>query len=332
MVCMWSWAACFHPVAGYAQAVDSTRNATRMFINQAQEARDENAQKLRTAFGAGRLKYVVTEPNEEIPVTVLDADLQIFYDAPKYRVHLLYDQKLSENVRPSGQNGEEVQKWLPSNVAEQVVIYDGEQIFSVEFFRDNSCLGTIYFGFAKMAVMRSAGFPFEDPVNLWSQALNVESLDLANTSITPIDDGGCVGLLSKNTYQMKFFFLDDFGYDLRRVSSYRTGETQPFRDFLLSWGKSNGAHYVQRFANTVTSANGDTGSTAQTKRKLSVEYDQFQANIDIAPEVFTLSSVPMPNGTQFLDKRSSVEGGPRELVFRDSQLVELNGNTAATRK
>lgn len=286
------------------------------------DAREANKAELKSAFGSGTVQYLVDESPTSAPIRVLDADLQVFWDAPKYRVHLVYEEKLSEAVKQAGVSAQEFEKWVPANVSERIIIYDGSKITAVEFDRDRNCQGTIYFGFAKMAVMRTAGFPFEDPVSLWSQALNIEGLDAKNTKLTPLENGGCVGLLQKNTYRMKFFFLNDFGYDLRRVSSYRTGETQPFRDYMLKWGESNGAHYVQRFTNTVTSASRDTGSSFQASRKLSVEYARFEANREIDPSVFDLASISIPEKTRFFDKRSSVEGGPKELIFSKGTLVD----------
>ncbi len=293
-------------------------------ISQAAAVRDENADALRSAFGVGRVQYTVHEADQAQAVSVLDADIQVFFEKPKYRIHLVYEQKLNESVRVPGQSAEDFERWTPSSLAEQVVIFDGDQITSLECHRDGHCEGTIYFGFAKMIVMRNAGFPFEDPVTLWSQALNLEGLDLQNTTLTRLDDGGFVGLLNKNTYRMKFFILDRFGYDLRRVSSYRIGESQPFRDYLLDWRESNGVHFVQRFSNVVTSAGRDTGSNVQTVRKLTVEYSMFNANVEVDPEVFRLSALGIPDNTPFLDKRSSVEGGPKQLIYRDGSLAEAS--------
>jgi hypothetical protein len=63
-------------------------------------------------------------------------------------------------------------------------------------------------------------------------------------------------------------------------------------------------------------------------KRLTVEYDTFEANTPIRPEVFLLSSIEIPEGTVFYDKRANVEGGPRELVFRDQRLQPLDSDTA----
>lgn len=302
----------------------------RLYVRKMQQARDKNLSALQTAFGSGKAYFEVHESADDEPLTVLDADVQIFWDSPKFRLHLAYETNLTESVRRDGQREENFEKWSPSNIGERVIIYDGSQILSVEFDREGNCQGTIYFGFAKMAVMRNAGFPFEDPIRLWTQALNVEGLDLKNTEMTPLGNGGLIGLLQKNTYRMRFVLFDKFGYDLRRVSSYRTGESQPFRDYTMNWEPSGDAFYIQRFTNTVTSASHDTGSDFQASRRRIIEYSKFQSNVELDPTVFELSSVNIPDGTEFLDKRANVEGGPKQLVYRDGNLVSIDAATSAS--
>lgn len=311
------------PACGQSEPVGDAGTATEVVdevLMAAIAARDDNAKRLQTAVGSGRVSFEIHEAGASAPVTVMDSDLQVFYDAPRFRLHLAHDIRLTEAMKPQGVEEEDFQKWIPAEVIEQVVIYDGEKVYSVEYLREEECRGSIMFGFSKLAVLRGAGFPFENPVEMWEQALRIEELDRKRLSITPFGDGGFVGLLSKNTYRVKFFFFNRFGYDLRRVSSYRVGENQPFRDYLLSWEESNGVHFVQRFSNIVTSAHGDTASAQQTVRRLTVEFDTFDANVEIKPQVFELSSIEIPPGTRFIDKRSSVEGGPKQLVYRESKL------------
>ncbi|MEM7476113.1 MAG: hypothetical protein AAF483_14055 [Planctomycetota bacterium] len=298
-------------------------------IKRSKEARDANASMLRTAVATGKIKYSLQSPNQE-PVQILDADIQVFYEAPKFRIHLAYETWLKEQTNDGTKSAVEFKKWLPSSISEQVIIYDGKHITTVSKLRPSptdarpESEGSVCFSFSKMGIMRGAGFPFEDPITLWSQPLQLENLDTKNTTLTPFTGGGYTGLLTKNTYRMKFFMFSDFGYDLRRVSSYRTGESQPFRDYLLHWEESNGAFYVQKFTNVVATANQNTGSTSPTLKRLSIEYSNFEANVPIDPAAFTLESVSVPAGTVFLDKRANVGGGPKKLVYTDSGLQSLD--------
>lgn len=291
-------------------------------IEEAKRSRDANSAQLKTAYATGKVRHTIDDGGPII--TLLDADIQVFYDAPNFRVHLVYDQLLTEQFRNAKTPEESFVKWKPSSKAEQIILYNGSHLVSVSTERDQTCKGTIYFGFSKMTVLRNAGFPFEDPIQLWTQALSLEGLDPRALSITELKKGGFVGLMQKNRYRMKFFVCDEFGYDLRRVSSYRTGEQHPFRDYLLDWSHSQDVHYVTRFTNSWSTANPDTGAEHGLVRTLSVEYSEFQANPAIAPEVFSLASMSIPDGTKFSDKRSKVEFGPRELVFNDGQLTDTS--------
>ncbi len=307
-----------------AGEVDAAAARKKELLVRASQARDENRQRLRSAYGAGKVTYVLHEAGQTDPLTLLDADVQFFYEEPKFHIHLAYDQRLLENVqRKTVGEAADVPRWIPSQVTEQVVIFDGNGLHSVEHRADGSCQGTIYFGFAKLGVLRSAGFPFSNPVDLSEGALKLEDVNEGQLSLIPFGRGGFMGTEIKNTYRLKFFVFDGFGYELKRVSSYRTGESQPFRDFLMTWEESNGIHYVRRYLNTVTSAHGNTGSSAQTTKKLAVEYHRFEANAAISPTVFSLASVDIPAGSVFLDRRSNVNGGPKKLTFADAQLRPL---------
>jgi len=293
-------------------------------LDLAAEAKAANEAALITASGAGKVSYLVHEADQPVPTAVLDSDIEFFFEDSKFHVHLAHTQKLIEAMRKEGQDDDDYQRWVPSGISEQYVIYDGKKVTAVDVMSDGTFKGKIYFGFAKLGVMRSAGFPFENPVDLYSQALDVKSSDTRKSVITPLSNGGFLGLLTKNTYRMKFFFLGQHGYDLRRVSSFRNGETQPFRDFLISWASENGVHFVQRFTNTVTTAHGNTGSSRQTTKRLTVQYDDYQVNEPIDPKIFTLDAVPVPNGSIFLDKRANVEGGPAKMVMIDSVLQRMD--------
>lgn len=309
-------------------AENVTAGHTEQLLRAAQEALEENRRQLKSAFGTGSVTFRLHEAGEREAIALLDADVQFFHQAPKFRIHMVYSQRLVENK--VGETGEAKKRWVPSKVSEHVILFDGERLHSVEFFEPGKCRGTTYFGYAKVGVLRSAGFPFSDPVDLSEGALDLQDLrPLSEVRLTPFGRGGFMGQQSKNTYNIKFFFFGDFGYDLRRVSSYRNGETQPFRDYLISWGESNGVRYVRRFAHTVTSAHGNTGSSAQTAKKWTVEYHTFEANVPINPSVFALESVGIPEGTLFLDRRANVEGGPKKLVFGSQGLSPWSEAQAA---
>lgn len=292
-------------------------------FSRAKHARDANSSRLKSAKGSGRLTQVVNESEQLEPIEILDTDIDFYFQAPKFRLQLVHTTRLIEQTKPDGQTDQEYTRWIPSEIQQQIILFDGEQVVSLEYLNDKQCRGTIDSAFRIPTIMRAAGFPFDSPVECWKPTLTLEDfdeLDPASISVKPLDNGGFLGQVTKNTYFIKFFFLDRFGYDLRRVSSYRTGETRPFRDYLMSWEQSNGVYYVQHYSNIWTSAARNTASNAPDSKRLSVEYHSFEANIAIDDALFDMQSVLIPEGSRFLDKRTYVNGGPQELVYRNAQL------------
>ncbi len=296
-------------------------------IEQLKDSRSRVGDQLKSARAAGRLQYTVGKTNELDPMHIIDAEFQVVYQSPKFRIDLAYNERLQENLRNGDEQPGHFQKWVRSRVAKQTILFDGQKVISLETVlpllksHQKEVRGTILFGFKKMNVMRSAGMPFEDPISIWNEALQFTNMDERNLKFTSLAGGGLRGVLTKNTYHMKFTLLDESDYDLRRVSSYRTGEAQPFRDYFLRWEKSGGVPFVQRYANVVTYADNATGTGTQEARKLTVEYSQFQANVPIPADAFELKSAGVPEGTRFLDGRSNVNGGPKELIFIGNELV-----------
>lgn len=322
-LCLASWWLLWIPSCVHAQEsapLDSELEAIRAALEDKIQGRDENAQQIKSAFASGRVQFLVREAEETEATILLDAGLQIYSEGTKYRVHLSYDRKLEENPDYQGPLDEEHPKWIDSTISERIILFDGERLFSINFDQEGSCNGMIYFGFAKMAVMRAAGYPFEDPIRIWQQALNVEGIDVTQTKLSPFQSRGMLGIMQKNTYRMRFLFLDNFDYDLRRVSSFRVGESQPFRDYTLNWEACEGAYYVKRFSNTTTSAHGNTGSRNQTMRRLTVDFDTFKNQIEIPLDTFTIQSLSIPVGSPFFDKRASVDGSPQKLIFSGTEL------------
>jgi hypothetical protein len=293
---------------------------TRDLLAAARQSRIETASRLQAGIGVGSVRHFQFEPGQIAPITTIDADIQVYFEAPKFHLRLQYATRVRENLADDVPAED---KWVATGLAEQVVIFDGETTYSVEFTVDGKCHGDVYFDFNCQNVLRSAGLPFENPVQLWPAALDIERADLEQAKLTQLAGGGFMGVLTKETYRMKFYFLDHFDFDLRRVSSYRTGEDTPFRDCLLQWRESNGVHYVRRFVTKVSdrpAANGDAIGPA--RRELEVEYTTFDANVPIDGKWFDVTSIAMPHQTQFDDHRFNVNGKPKVLSFDGAALRE----------
>ncbi len=298
---------------GSAAAAQDTPES---LLRKAEEAGRQTRETLKSASGTGTIQFTVLAPQDDEPNLVTDADIQVFFDAPKYHI------RLTNVARRLVARGPEPQE--ASEVVEQAILFDGgETLYWVQFFQDGKCRGEIYFAFSQQSVLRKAGLPLKTPIYLWNEALDIGGLDLSNTRVTSLAGGGLVGEVTKSRYRIKFFFLGDFGYDLRRVSSFRTGQRKPFRDHILTWDQSNGAHYVKRYSHSVLRVPPDAQETAEStsrQEQFSIEYDSFEANVIVAPNVFSLDALKIPSGTVFLDRRVHVRGEPLRKIY-DGRLL-----------
>ena len=308
------------------KAATSESSTTQTFLAAVKLADQRLEKQLHTVVAQGRIRHIAYVRDLNSPSVTLDADVQVFYDAPKFQLHLQYATDLAEGLT----EGATVQKLSDENraawVTEQTLLFDGQTLTKVLHSSDGTCRGDIYFDFHRPNMLRSAGFPFENPIELWREPLQIDRADLLTAQTTPLTDGGFVGTLTKDTYRLKFYFLGRFGYDLRRVSSYRIGQETPFRDWHLSWQLADGVHYVERLvrrSNTVSGANEPLGLTDTLREQIELEYSNFNLPAAIDPSVFELSGLELPESTPFYDHRTNVEGKPKVLSWQQGRLTSL---------
>src|SRR5690606_12825302 len=145
------------------------------------------------------------------PSVTLDADIRVYYDAPKF---LLVMQGSSDSPDDQGTaltNKARGDQDLATRVTTQLLIFSGQTLTRVQKTGDGNCRGDIYFDFHRSNQLRSAGFPFENIIELWREPLEIDRADLVHAHTTPVSNGGFVGELTKDTYRVKFYFLGDFG-------------------------------------------------------------------------------------------------------------------------
>lgn len=315
------------------QSAKSTAETAEL-LAAARKAIEQNAAKLHSVTAQGNIRHLRFERDVELPTVTLDADLSLVYQAPKFRLTLQYaspaEQLVTEPQRPAttwpiadaGASSE-------PKLHQQTILFDGKTVITVEQSRKGTWRGDIYFDFHKQNMLRMAGFPFEDPVTLWNEPLRIDRADLSDSETTPLRGGGFLGVLNKDTYRLKYYFLGSFAHDLRRVSSYRLGEEIPFRDWHLIWQQVGGGHYVERLVrriNESTSAVVEANTSAVTHEVVELQYKSFYLNAKIDANAFDLSSLTLPDEVPFYDHRVNVNGKPKVFVLRGGKLVTPDTN------
>ncbi len=306
------------------EAATSEAAATQTLLAAVKLADQRLVEQLQTVVAQGSIRHITYSRDLNSPVVTLDADVQVFYDAPKFQLHLQYATDLAEGLtevatfqKPNDENRASV-------VTEQTLLFDGKTLTKAQRSSDGTCRGDIYFDFHRPNMLRTAGFPFENPIELWREPLQIDRADLLMAQTTPLTDGGFVGTLNKDTYRLKFYFLGSFGYDLRRVSSYRSGQDTPFRDWHLSWQIADGVPYVERLvrrSNTVSGENEPLGLTDTLREQIELEYSHFKLPAAIDSAVFELSGINLPESTPFYDHRTNVEGKPKVVWWQQGRLT-----------
>lgn len=313
----------------WAQSLDLGETATSQAVTTqallaaAKLADQRLAEQLHTVVAQGRIRHIVYVRDLNSPSVTLDADVQVFYDAPKFQLHLQYATDLAEGLTEGAAFQKSDDQDKAAVVTEQTLLFDGQTLTKLQRFSNGTCRGDIYFDFHCPNMLRIAGFPFENPIDLWREPLQIDRADLLTARTTPLTDGGFVGMLSKDTYRLKFYFLGSFGYDLRRVSSYRIGQETPFRDWHLSWQRADGIPYVERLvrrSNTVNGENEPLGLTDTLREQIELEYSHFSLPAAIDPSVFEFSVLDLPELTPFYDHRTNVEGKPKVVWWKQGQL------------
>ena len=304
---------------GGAHAQPPTGSQTAALLARANAARDANADQLRSAVAAGTLRHVLVRSDQGHPTTLIDADFELVFDAPRWLLRIQYTTLLE---RPAAAASASDPPWVDAGIARRFLWMDGEALVVVDCTTEEQWHGRIYFESSRQTVLPDAGFPSGHPLHLWLGALDTTREELRGAVTTPLSGGGFVGRLDRGAEELKFYLFGDFGYDLRRVSLYRSGDPQPMRDCLLHWHRvGEGQYYVERFVAKTREAIGvgDTVITAHRREELA--YTSFESNARVDPSRIDLGAIGIPLGTRFTDRRANVETRPRILVYRGGEVL-----------
>lgn len=304
--------------------IDNELAVVQSSLAKADAARLDNEAKLKSAMGTAKLQQEIFEAGAQRPLTLTQATMTLAYDAPKFLIEIDNEIRLRETQNAAGPSG---RRWRTSEIAKVLVLFDGVALYLVEWNERGGCQGEIYFAFSRQAVLRAAGFPFEHPIHIWREALNISQVKASRTSITPRISGGFMAVEKMASYDRKFFVFDRFGYDLRRVSTQRTDNGIPIREYSLRWSPStDDVFYLSEFSNTVTKTRASIINSQQefvSKTTTKVSYDEFQVNTKIPATRFDINLQDIPVGTEFVDKRRRTQRNSATLTFDGAKLVPV---------
>ncbi len=342
-------------------------------VERLQTARKLLAEELVSALAIGRLRQQTLRDSKPV---VVEHDVQIFFDAPKFRVHVIdispetaaaadvgpgrpqaarpaaedlnrfeqqpgndddEDEVEAEHDLRNHENGEvraaagfvqaagELRNTRRSSnsqiFTERLVIFDGDVVYSV-VSSNGRHRGKIFFDFQQQHVLRSTGYPYVPPLQLWQAGISAQ-LDPQKVQIQKLNQRGQILSEVNAAYTTKYYFFDEFDYDLRRVIFTVPKAKLPFREISLRWGESHGVRYVSRYASKDRYLSDNPNAPPVDSRNIEIEFSRFEADANIADEVFTLRSLNLPVNTPFDDHRSNVGGQPKQLKWNGQTLVDV---------
>lgn len=305
-------------------------------VERLQTARKLLAEELVSALAVGRLRQQTLKDSKAV---VVEHDVQIFFDAPKFRVHVLdispphaeHDVRNQESLDDAaeGRVGDVVgelrntRRSSDSQIfTERLVIFDGDVVYSI-VSSNGRHRGKIFFDFQQQHVLRSTGYPYVPPLQLWQAGISSQ-LDPQKVQIQKLNQQGHILSEINAAYTTKYYFFDEFEFDLRRVIFTVPKAKLPFREISLSWGESQGVRYVSRYASKDRYLSDNPNAPPVDSRNIEIEFSRFEANANIADEVFTLRSLNLPVDTPFDDHRSNVGGQPKQLKWNGQELVDAS--------
>jgi len=350
--CWLGWLTLSSPPGAKTMAQEPTAVIERL-----QTARNLLSEELVSALAIGRLRQQTLKDSKPL---VVEHEVQIFFDAPKFRVHVidvspeLTDSSTGLPSRPVGRppnridaaepqqdndqlalqvaragDGVEVARELRDTrrsqdgplFTERLVIFDGDAVYSI-VSSNGRHRGKIFFDFQQQHVLRSTGYPYVPPLQLWQAGISAQ-LDPQKVQIQKLNQQGQILSEVNAAYTTKYYFFDDFDFDLRRVIFTVPKAKLPFREISLRWGESQGVRYVSRYASKDRYLSDNPNMPPVDSRNVEIEFSRFEANARIAEEVFTLASLNLPANTPFDDHRSNVGGQPKPLLWNGKALVEV---------
>jgi hypothetical protein len=310
---------------------------------------------LTSGFAVGTLRKQV---ESEAGTDIVESDIQVFFDAPKYRVHVANSR---HQWHPTGARVEAFSLHEEEHAADHIVIFDGEFVYEVEDAstkkidaaqpagesqaanNDNngpavngerepaagaepSAKGNVYFDFKQGAVLRNAGYPFNPPLHLWKDTIKLEQIteqkiDGKQVDLQVLASGGMVLNLNQASYTTRYYLFDEFGFDFRRATLTLPEVRKPFRETTLYWEQVGGVHYVTRLAKKDRHVSVNPKLDKLNTRTFEIEFSTVDVNSQIDPRLFSLSSLGLDAGTPFDDHRSNIDGRPARRLWDGERLT-----------
>ncbi len=270
---------------------------------------DASSSNLKSGIGHGVFRHYERPVDTKDWELVTEADIEVHFDKSKY--HILLDFTESNALL---------------KLDRQVIIYDGSAVFTSRFSEQIKPVGSQTSVYNPSPVPSNlvrpvrAGFPW-DVTKLGACLVNVNRLieNIGEDAITLVktQDGDYVGEHEVGkSGKCVFKWPRKYGYNVsvRQLST----DGEPAGDMVATWRQSGGVWYVESLT--------EYGKYPESESRDELEYDDFEVNAEVSPDLFTMDALAMPSGSRILDQRPEVKQPIHFVPYEDDEIEAKLGD------
>jgi hypothetical protein len=270
---------------------------------------DASSSNLKSGIGHGVFRHYERPVGTKDWKVMTEADMEVHFDGSKY--HILLDFTENNSL---------------IKLDRQVIIYDGSAIFTSRFSDQIKPVGSQTSVYSPSPATADVVRPFRaefpwDVTKLDACLVNVNRLieNIGEDAITIVrtQDGDYVGEHDVGkSGKCVFKWPRKYGYNVsvRQLST----DGEPAGDMVATWRQSDGVWYVESLT--------ECGKYAETEFRDELEYDDFEVNAEVSPDLFTMDALAMPSGSRILDQRPEVKQPIHFVPYEDDEIEAKLGD------
>lgn len=266
------------------------------------------AEKIRSAVAKGTFERYVQHKHDHEPQLRTKAAVLMYFGRGKYHLQLKYETKLHPLMffDQDGKKGQaELEECKPD---EYIAINDGISLYSISFAARYAPTGC-YIEASDVPEYGPPhwGLPWRSPARLTHEVLNlrvlIENLGLSALAVSAIpNEGARIGGQVKNAPNVRFEYdlLPRFGFNVIGYRLYNKSDERPVVEKRLTWKKAKGLWYVARITEDSRIL---PGTPREVMTRSTLQFDEFEPNVEVNPKLFTLDCVDIPPNTRIFERR-----------------------------
>jgi hypothetical protein len=276
-------------------------------------ALDASCNNLESGIGRGTFRHYEREGGAEQWKLMNEASVEVHFAGSKFHILLEF-----------------TESHTPVKLDRQIIVYDGSAVFTNRFSKQIRPFGSeasVYAPRPDPAILVKpvrAGFPW-DVTKLGASIFDInrviEILGEDDVTITKTPDGDYVGERKQGrSGKVIVEWPRQYGYNVALRRSTVDGE--PVREHVATWRKSGGVWYVD----TLTDWGRYRAPSWVLEARSELEYDDFEVNAEVSPDLFTMEALEMPSGSRILDQSPEVKQPIHFVPYEDEEIEAKLGD------